>query len=274
MKIGSAVTKFLTTKWVLNVVSFLALFNVIGYGVMGNFNAVLYFIVIAFLVGYFSKNMTIVLGIPLILVNLFALKGNMLEGMDNNRSNSNNSSSSNQSNNSSSDQSNNNKPKLENAIKNKKNSQNKPDPKTGQNLSMSSINNNNSSDNNSSDNNSSDNAAQRTGSDKQGFEAGRRKNRGYDIDYATTIEDAYDELNNVLGSDGIQRLTSDTQGLMKQQMQLAEAMKGMGPILQNMGPMVENLKGMMGQMGGDDKEGLGNLFDLAKKFSGGKPPPS
>jgi hypothetical protein len=61
---------------------------------------------------------------------------------------------------------------------------------------------------------------------------------------------------------------------MKQQMQLAEAMKGMGPILQNMGPMVENLKGMMGQMGGDDKEGLGNLFDLAKKFSGGKPPPS
>ena len=258
MKIGSAVTKFLTTKWVLNVVSFLALFNVIGYGVMGNFNAVLYFIVIAFLVGYFSKNMTIVLGIPLILVNLFALKGNMLEGMDNNSSND--SSSSNQSNNSSSDQSNNNKPKLENAIKN---SQNKPDPKTGQNLSMSSINNNNSSDNNSSDNNSSDNAAQRTGSDKQGFEAGRRKNRGYDIDYATTIEDAYDELNNVLGSDGIQRLTSDTQGLMKQQMQLAEAMKGMGPILQNMGPM-----------GGDDKEGLGNLFDLAKKFSGGKPPPS
>ena len=129
---------------------------------------------------------------------------------------------------------------------------------------MSSVSGNNSSDN------SSDNAAQRTGSNKQGFESGRRKNRGYDIDYATTIEDAYDELNNVLGSDGIQRLTSDTQGLMKQQMQLAEAMKGMAPILENMGPMVENLKGMMGQMDGG-KEGLGNIFDLEKKFSGGNP---
>ena len=261
MKISPVFTKFLTKPWVLNVVSFLALFNVIGYGVIGNYNAVLYFIIIAFLVGYFSKNMIIVLGIPLILVNLFTLKGNILEGMDNNNKNKN--SSSNQSNNNSSSNQSNSSSNIFNSIKNR-NNQNKPDPQTAQKLLMSSVSGNNSSDN------SSDNAAQRTGSNKQGFESGRRKNRGYDIDYATTIEDAYDELNNVLGSDGIQRLTSDTQGLMKQQMQLAEAMKGMAPILENMGPMVENLKGMMGQMDGG-KEGLGNIFDLAKKFSGGKP---
>ena len=91
------------------------------------------------------------------------------------------------------------------------------------------------------------------------------------IDYATTIEDAYDELNNILGSDGIQRLTSDSQNLMKQQMQLAEAMKGMTPVIQSIAPMVENLKGMMGQMG-DGKEGLGSIMDLAKKFAGGAAP--
>ncbi len=53
---------------------------------------------------------------------------------------------------------------------------------------------------------------------------------------------------------------------MKQQMQLAEAMKGMGPVIKQIAPMVENLKGMMGQMG-DGKDGLGSVLDLAKKFS-------
>ena len=73
-------------------------------------------------------------------------------------------------------------------------------------------------------------------------------------------------LNNILGGDGIKRLTSDTQNLMKQQMQLAEAMKGMTPLMEGIAPMVANLKGMMGQMG-DGKEGLGSILDLAKKFS-------
>ena len=83
MKLNSTVTKFLTNKWVLKIVAFLALFNVIGYAVMGHINSVLYFIVIAVLVRYFSKNMTIVLGIPLIIVNLLSMKTRMLEGMEN-----------------------------------------------------------------------------------------------------------------------------------------------------------------------------------------------
>ena len=88
MKLNSAVSKFLTNKWVLNIVAFLALFNVIGYMVIGNFNAVLYFVVFAVLVRYFSKNMTIVLGVPLIITNLLALRGNVMEGMENNNTKS------------------------------------------------------------------------------------------------------------------------------------------------------------------------------------------
>ena len=53
---------------------------------------------------------------------------------------------------------------------------------------------------------------------------------------------------------------------MKQQMQLAEAMKGMAPMIKSLEPMVNNLQGMMGQLG-DGKEGLGGIMDLAKKFS-------
>jgi len=244
MKLNSSVSKILTNKWVLNIIALISFLNVIGYAIIGNFNSVIYFIVIAVLVRYFSKNMTIVLGVPLIIVNLFSLKENMKEGMENNTTTQ--------------TQSDKEQDKINNLVKN-----NKPDPKTGQGLVMQPIEPIN--DSNSSDN-STDNAAQSTGSDQQGFESGRRKNRNYDIDYATTIEDAYDQLNNILGSDGIKRLTTDSQNLMKQQMQLAEAMKGMGPVIKSIAPMVDNLKGMMGQMG-DGKEGLGGLMDLAKKFT-------
>ena len=237
MKLNSAMSKFLTNKLVLNVVAFLALFNVIGYAVMGNLNATAYFIVFAILVRYFSKNMTIVLGVPLIIVNLLAMRGNILEGMENNNKN--------------------NDDKLVT-----KPVEQEEEKNIDKSTTTSVINNSAAS----TVSTSPDNPAQDTG-DKQGFESGRRKNRGNDIDYATTIEDAYDELNNILGSDGIQRLTSDTQGLMKQQMQLAEAMKGMAPVIQSIEPMVKNLQGMMGQMG-DGQQGLGNIMDLAKKFSG------
>jgi len=246
-------SKFLTNKWVLNVIAFLALFNVIGYLIIGNLNAVLYFIIFAVLVRYFSKNMTIVLGVPLILVNLLAIKGNVLEGMESGSGATNGAT---------------------NGAKNgATNSVTKPSTQNEQEKINNMVNNNTASTtsviNNSAASTISEspnNPAQDTG-DKQGFEAGRRKNRGYDIDYATTIEDAYDELNNILGSDGIQRLTSDTQNLMKQQMQLAEAMKGMTPVIKSIEPMVKNLQGMMGQIG-DGKEGLGSIMDLAKKFSG------
>jgi hypothetical protein len=251
MKFNSAMSKFLTNKWVLNIVAFLALFNVIGYAVMGNLNAVVYFIIVAVLVRYFSKNMTIVLGVPLLIVNLLAVRGNVLEGMESGSNGSANGAA--------------NGPANGGAT----NSVTKPTSQNEQDKINNMVNSNTSASTSVINNSaaaviseSPNNPAQ----DKQGFEPGRRKNRGYDIDYATTIEDAYDELNNILGSDGIQRLTADSQNLMKQQMQLAEAMKGMTPVIQSIAPMVENLKGMMGQMG-DGKEGLGSIMDLAKKFS-------
>ncbi len=103
----------------------------------------------------------------------------------------------------------------------------------------------------------------------ESFEVGRSKNRGYNIDYASTIEDAYDELNKVLGSDGIKKLTTDSQSLMKQQMQLAESMKSMAPMIKSMAPMMQQAKDMLGGMG-DGKNGLGGIMEIAKKFTAGK----
>lgn len=252
MKLNSSLSKFLTNKMVLNIVSILALFNIIGYFIIGNVNFVLYFIVFAILVRFFSKNMTIVLGIPLIFVNLLAIRGNVLEGMENKENNMDISQIKEKMEKEKEKEDQN---KIDNLVKRNKN---KLDEKTGQGLPMQPL---------DDVDEKINNAAQIANGEqegKAGFEAGRSKNRGHNIDYATTVEDAYDELNNILGSEGIQRLTSDTQNLMKQQMQLAKAMESMGPMMKSLAPMVENLKGMMG----DGKEGLGGIMDLAKKLTG------
>ena len=79
------------------------------------------------------------------------------------------------------------------------------------------------------------------------------------IDYASTIEDAYDDLNKILGSDGIKNLTNDTQNLMQQQLQLAEAMKNMTPLMKNAQDMLKGL----------DMSNLSGLSDMAKSLGMG-----
>jgi hypothetical protein len=59
------------------------------------------------------------------------------------------------------------------------------------------------------------------------------------LDYAKTIEQSYQNLDQLLGSDSIQQLTSDTQKLMSQQQNLFNTM-------QQMAPMIEGAKNMLG----------------------------
>ena len=59
----------------------------------------------------------------------------------------------------------------------------------------------------------------------ESFEVGRGK-RNPKIDYASTITDAYSQLNELIGKDGIKSLTNDTQTLMQQQLQLAKQLWG------------------------------------------------
>jgi hypothetical protein len=63
-------------------------------------------------------------------------------------------------------------------------------------------------------------------------------------------------LNKILGGDGIKNLTADTQKLMEQQLQLANAMKSMTPLL-------EQAKSLIG---GFDMKNFGNITEMAKQF--------
>jgi len=91
---------------------------------------------------------------------------------------------------------------------------------------------------------------------KETFASAGGKKGASRVDMGSTLEQAYDDLNSVLGSDGIKNLTSDTQNLMKQQLHLAEAMKEMGPLMQQAQSMLKTL----------NIDGIGDLPSLIKKF--------
>jgi hypothetical protein len=229
MKFKQTLSKILTNKYVLQIVFILCVFNLFGYIIYGNIESVFYFIIIALIVNYFSKNMIIILSIPLLLVNMLSLGQSVnttyskksVEGMENN-------------------------------------SDSDVDENTSADTMIEKV-----KQKNSKTNNTPITPLQDSLNTEESFEVGRKYNNN-PIDYQSTIEDAYSDLNKIIGSDGIQKLTNDTQGLMKQQLELTKVMKSMGPLIENMTPLFESAKGLLGGMG---EGGINNIAALAKKFS-------
>ncbi len=241
MKVPSSVSKVLTNKYVLYFVLFLATTNVLGYVVMGQLTAALFFIVVAYLISNFSQNMIVILGGALLFTNILMVGNTVKEGLTNPEK------------------------KGDSAAKMK---DQKDDKKaSGVITPLSPVDEDNSADASLHSSAAATNAA--TTDDEKDTSvkphdtktdeamnvmSNKRRNR---IDYASTIEDAYGDLNNILGSDGIKKLTEDTQRLMSQQLQLADAMKSMTPLMENAKTMLQ----------GFDLKNLGNLTDLAKSFN-------
>jgi hypothetical protein len=189
--------------------------------------------------------MIIVLGTPLVIVNLFSMRNGLMEGFKDGET-----ASTSATDNTKDDKKNVDDKKMDDK---KKDDTKKDDTKKPADSQMM-----------SGDNSGVVSAASVK---KDSFEVGRSKNGGSKIDYASTIEDAYDDLNKILGSDGIKRLTSDTQGLMKQQMQLAESMEGMKPLVEGMLPLIDKMKGMMEGMDGNGEGGLDSIMEMANKLT-------
>ena len=80
---------------------------------------------------------------------------------------------------------------------------------------------------------------------------------GSRIDYASTLEEAYDNLDKILGGDGIQNLTKDTHKLMEKQQQLFKSMESMAPMLESAQNMLK----------GFDMKSLQGLTGLASSFT-------
>ena len=252
MKLPSSVSKLLENKYVLYVVFFLAVTNVFGYMVMGNYKAIALFILVGYLVYNFNKNMIIVLAVPLILTSIFISAGVIREGNANmdEKSVIGGAESAVKAGANSTTHENTDAvvPKKKSEDKDKTDKKmpeikdTKISPKTEHLI---------------------DTTLTETGDDvPEGHTPDadsamttmyKKNNR---IDYASTVEDAYGDLNKILGGDGIKRLTEDTQKLMGQQMQLADAMKSMTPLL-------TQAKTLLGSF---DMKQFGNITAMAKQF--------
>ena len=84
------------------------------------------------------------------------------------------------------------------------------------------------------------------------------------IDYAATLEQAYDNLDNLIGQDGIKKMGEQTERLATKQKVLMQNIGSMAPILEKAGSMLNSLP----------LENLGNLQDTLnnalKKIGGSK----
>jgi len=234
MKTNPTISKLLGNKTVLYIVSAISLLNVIGYFFYGNINAVIYFAILGLLVSYFSKNMIIILLVPLVLVNIFVgsqqSTKKMLEGMTTTDASGNDPSQT-----------------TDPSLNNVSSTTTASSPSTASSTTLT----------------SSSASATPTPSTQTESYRNKGKKGKYNVDYETTISEAYDNLNSILGSDGIKSLTTDTKRLMQQQQDLAKSMKDIVPLVHSFEPMMNQAKGLLESMGGiDGIKGLDGVKDM------------
>ena len=288
MNFASEASKLVTNKYFLYFIVFLAASNVLGYLVTNKINAVIFFVLVAFLVSNFSKNMAVVLLIAIIATNLLMANRSMREGMENatmttslteeqkatakdnatakadsvdtdKLSSVDHQLGAGLSQLKKSGNSEEAKAKLEakkttameentegdfedmeskNIVDPSNRDLNKRKTETETFKANSSSKKNVNGFHNKKGNSSLSNAAPVNGSSR--------------IDYATTLENAYTNLDNILGSDSIGKLTNDTQRLMTQQQKLFDTMN-------NMVPLIDTAKGMMESLDMGQLNGLANM---------------
>ena len=275
MNIANEASKLVTNKYFLYFIVFISVSNILGYIVTNKVNAVIFFALVAFLMTNFSKNMTVVLLVALIATNLLMANKSMREGMDNattikDKVNGATVDGASENADTSTDTLDSVDHQLGAGLQALKDSGNvalakekiNEQKSTSENVDTRPIRDSNNA-------NSKETEAFRAGGSGsiKGVQQGGKKQSGFHnakggssfknaapvngssrIDYATTLEDAYDNLDKILGSDGINKLTGDTQKLMVQQQKLFSTMESMTPMIQQAKDMLDTVD--MSQLGG------------------------
>jgi len=261
MSFSSEVSKLLTNKYFLYLIVFIAATNVLGYLVNNKLNAVIFFALISLLSYQFSKNMAIVLLIAIVATNFMMSSKIIREGLETQSD-------------SSLDKVDATDPEIANAIPAVASSSSNEEATAKLNSKDKEKENDTSSGSTTLDINNADlNKVVKEDNSPEGFGEKLSNNKkgksdehfGPRLDYAATIEQSYQNLDEILGSESIQKLSQDTQKLMAQQQNLFNTMNQMVPVLegaQNMlkgfdvGSLTNSLKGL---------SALGNSAATAKK---------
>jgi hypothetical protein len=274
----SEMKEILQNTYVMYAVLIIAILNIIGYLALRNMDAILFFILTFLLSIYFTRNMIIVLFISIIATNFYAGTSGMMssslgrkEGLKNEDNGENEEEEEEevkegQQNIKSADA----EPVVEaSTAMEKKPAENPKDKKVVigmQNLKPAKFkpskkaNPDDEDDSNvpapaSKNKNKPTKVVDEEEDDDDDGYAKISGSKGNRVDYAQTLGQAYDNLQNIIGKDGVKGLTTQTKDLMEQQKVLMNNMK-------DMEPLIKSAQGFMDQiMGGGGLDGISKLFD-------------
>ena len=205
------VPNLMKNKYVLYVVFMIALLNVLGYLVKQDYNSLILFVSVGVMSNYFTKNMTVNLLLAIVVTGLVAVREHFREGFK----------------------------EGEEEEKPEKKEKKKPSKK------KSVCENDDECDGAGScvDGTCKDGMGQRNvpASKPASLDGKDDESQGNRIDYASTLEQAYDNLQNMLGSDGMKGLADETKKLVSQQKDLMQSLNSMAPVLNSAKSTLDNL---------------------------------
>jgi hypothetical protein len=195
---------------------------------LGNINAIIFFILLGYITTFFSKNMIIVLLVPLLFTNFFMAGMKIKEGLESMAK----------------EESDEKKPTLPT----KPDVQNKDNEHEIINMPH-----------------TQEAPIDEQFEGRRPLEYGdfkkKGKNSGARLDHGATVENAYDTLNKIIGGPGFSKMTDDTKRLMEQQQKLAQSMEQFGPMLDSIKPFLEKAQGLLGKM---DIKGISDMANQTK----------
>ena len=225
-EISRIINPLLTNKYVLYLVAFFSLLVVFGYMVMGNLNAVIFFLLVAYLTRCFSANMIVVLLVPLVLTNTLVAGFKLKEGME--------------------------------SKKTDKSKQKDDKPKSNSSHPIIPLDHHIKPD---EDKEESNDSGEYHATDEpfrpleySSVNGGNKKVAR--LDHGATVENAYDTLNKIIGGPGFAKMTDDTKRLMEQQQKLAQSIEQFGPMIDSIKPFLEKAQGLLGKL---DLQGVSQL---------------
>tara|TARA_B110000858_G_scaffold156931_1_gene179511 strand:- start:18 stop:740 length:723 start_codon:yes stop_codon:yes gene_type:complete len=208
----------LKNKTTLYVVLFFAVTNLFGYLMTHNYNAVIFMLAVGLVASNFSKNMIVVLGIAIVATSFFVGSGSIMEGMAPDTSSV--------------------------PGKGKKGKGKKGKGKKGTDTEpMRTLNPKRLDD----ESDGEDGVVKASDEAEQKGATGSKENS---IDYAATLENAYDNLDNLLSSDAINKMGDETVRLGDKQKKLMKNIDKLEPMMMKATSLMDkfDMDGMMGKM--------------------------
>ena len=253
-------TPFFQNKFVLYGSLFIVLLSILRYLANRNVNAIILMALIGLVMSYFSKNMIIVLLTAFASVFLLEMVGSRgaMEGMKTKEGAENNGGKDEEDEDNAKDNA---EDKAKDKAKDKAVSEAKPDAKAKKADKKETVETEKGGKKNTKQGMTKLSPASydgKDGDDEDGGSGAPKGSTANRIDYASTLEQAYDNIENIIGEDGVRGLTDQTKSLMNQQKQLMENMKDMGPLL-------KSAEGFMKQVTGGG--GISGITDMLKGFA-------